>query len=115
VQVDAVLGLEDLLGHEKHYWRGRAQAAGLLDGPDGLSMAQLSQITASGCLLGVSSPAEVARRVPGVGVSEAVARWLRELYPADGGGELGVLRPDRPAELLVSRELGGSPALAQPA
>lgn len=112
-RVEATLGLEELLGHEKHYWRGRAQAAGLLDGPDGLSMAQLSQVAAAGCLLGVSTAAELGRRVPGVGVSEAVARWLRELYPVEPGGELGVLRPDRLAELHVSRELGGSAVLAE--
>ena len=107
VDVDAALGLEELLGHEKHYWRGRAQAAGLLDGPHGLSMAQLSQVAAAGCLLGLSSAAELSRRVPGVAASEAVARWLRELYPPGPAGELGVLRPDRLAELHVSRELGG--------
>ena len=111
--VDAALGLEELLGHEKHYWRGRARAAGLLDGPHGLSMAQLSQVAAAGCLLGLSSAAELGRRVPGVAASEAVARWLRELYPPGPAGELGVLRPDRLAELHVSRELGDSPGLAE--
>jgi tetratricopeptide (TPR) repeat protein len=113
VDVDAALGLEELLGHEKRYWRGRAQAAGLLDGPHGLSMAQLSQVAAAGCLLGLSSAAELGRRVPGVAASEAVVRWLRELYPPGPAGELGVLRPDRLAELHVSRELGGSPGLAR--
>ena len=113
VDVDAALGLEDLLGHEKRYWRGRAQVAGLLDGPHGLSMAQLSQVAAAGCLLGLSSAAELGRRVPGVAASEAVARWLRELYPPGPAGELGVLRPDRLAELHVSRELVGSPGLAR--
>ncbi len=113
VDVDAALGLEELLGHEKHYWRGRAQAAGLLDGPNGLSMEQLSQVAAAGCLLGLSSAAELGRRVPGVAASEAVARWLRELYPPGPAGELGVLRPDRLAELHVSHELVGSPGLAR--
>jgi tetratricopeptide (TPR) repeat protein len=112
VQVDAKTVLEELLGHEIHYWRGQAEAMGLLGGRDGLSMAQLSQVAAAGCLLGASSAAELDRRVPGVTVTEAVARWLRELYPPEHGDELGVLRPDRLAELHVTRELSASQALA---
>jgi tetratricopeptide (TPR) repeat protein len=113
VLVDAGVVLEELLGHEKHYWQGRAKEAGLFSGRDGLSMAQLSQVAAAGCLLGVSTATELGRRVPGVAVTDAVALWLRELYPPEAGGELGVLRPDRLAELHVSRELGRSAALAQ--
>ena len=113
VRVDAPMVLAELLGHEKHYWRGRADAAGLLSGPGGLSMAQLSQVVAAGCLLGVSAAAELAARVPGVPVTGAVASWLRDLYPPDGDGQLGALRPDRLAELHVTRELAASPALAQ--
>jgi tetratricopeptide (TPR) repeat protein len=113
VRVDAWAVLEELLGHEMHYWRGRAQEAGLLGGRDGLSMAQLSQVAAAGCLLGALDAAELGRRVPGVVVTEAVARWLRELYPPGPDGSLGVLRPDRLAELHVSRELARSPQLAQ--
>jgi tetratricopeptide (TPR) repeat protein len=102
-----------LLGHEQHYWQGRAEAAGLAGGPGGLDMAQLSQVAAAGCLLGAGTVAGLAGRVPGVAVTEAVARWLRELYPPGTDGELGVIRPDRLAELHVSTELGSSPALAE--
>jgi tetratricopeptide (TPR) repeat protein len=112
VQVDAETVLEELLGHEMHYWQGRAEAMGLLAGRDGLSMAQLSQVAAAGCLLGTSSAAELDKRVPSTTVTEAVARWLRELYPPEHGGELGVLHPDRLAELHVTRELSASQALA---
>ena len=105
--------MEKLLEHEKHYWRGRAEAAGLLDGPDGLSMAQLSQVAAAGCLLGAGTTRELTGRVPGVMVTEAAALWLRELYPPENDGVLGALRPDRLAELHVSRELTASPDLAE--
>ena len=111
--VDTAMVLEALLAHEKHYWRGRAEAAGLLAGPGGLSMAQVSQVAAAGCLLGTATAAGLAERVPGVTVTEAVALWLRELYPPGADGQLGVMRPDRLAELHVSRELGASPALAE--
>ena len=112
-QVDTGTVLETLLGHEAHYWRGRAEAAGLLDGPGALSMAQLSQVAAAGCLLGAGTAEELSRRLPQVAVTEAVALWLRELYPPDRDGALGGLRPDRLAELLVARELAASPALAE--
>ena len=113
VGVDLAMVLETLLGHEKHYWQGRARAAGLLAGAGGLSMAQLSQVAAAGCLLGTGDGGGAGGRVPGVAVTEAVARWLRELYPPGQDGQLGVLRPDRLAELHVSRELGSSPELAR--
>jgi tetratricopeptide (TPR) repeat protein len=112
VRVDVASVMEELLGHEKHYWRGRAEAAGLLGGLSGLSMADLSQVAAAGCLLGASSAAGLDGRVPGVAVTEAVVLWLQELYPPGPSGELGVLRPDRLAELHVSRELAASQALA---
>jgi tetratricopeptide (TPR) repeat protein len=42
------------------------------------------------------------------------ALWLRGLYPPDTEGLwLGSLRPDRLAELLATRELAASPALAR--
>ena len=59
-------------------------------------MAQLSQVAAAGCLLGAGTATELAGRVPGVTVTEAVTLWLRELYPPDRDGELGVT-PPRPA------------------
>ena len=113
VRVDAGMVLAELLGHEKHYWRGRAEAMGLLGGPDGLSMAQLSQVVAAGCLLGAATAKELAVRVPDVPVTEAVARWVRDLYPPEWDGQLGALRPDRLAELHVTGELAGCPALAE--
>jgi tetratricopeptide (TPR) repeat protein len=112
IQVNADMVLEELLSHEKHYWRGRAESAGLLTGPDGLSMAQLSQVAAVGCLLGISTAEELNARVPGICLTESGALWLRELYPPEDDGALGVIRPDRLAELHVSRELGATPALA---
>jgi tetratricopeptide (TPR) repeat protein len=112
-QIDTGTVLETLLGHEMHYWKGRAQAAGLLSGPGGLSMEQLSQVAAAGCLLGAVTAEELSRRMPWGTVTEAVALWLRELYPPDRDGVLGGLRPDRLAELQVTRELAATAALAQ--
>jgi tetratricopeptide (TPR) repeat protein len=113
VGVDTAMVLEKLLDHEKHYWLGRADAAGLTGGADGLSVAELSQVAAAGCLLGAGMAEGLAGRVPGVTITGSVALWLRELYPLGPGGELGMLRPDRLAELHVSRELSASPALAE--
>ena len=112
LMVDTGMVLQSLLRHEKHYWQGRAEAAELMGGLDGLGIDQLSQVAAVGCLLGISEVDELSERVPGVRVTDAVARWLRDLYPAAAGDELGVLRPDRLAEMHVSQELGKSPALA---
>ena len=69
-------------------------------------MSQVSQVAAAGCLLGAGTAAELAGRVPGVMVTEAVALWPRELYPPGADGQLGVMRPDRLAELHVSRNWG---------
>jgi tetratricopeptide (TPR) repeat protein len=112
VAVNTGMILKSLLAHELHYWQGRANAVELMTGPDGLSIEQLSQVAAVGCLLGMSGARELSERVPRVTITEAVARWLQDLYPATGDGELGVLRPDRLAEMHVSRELGNSPELA---
>ncbi len=43
----------------------------------------------------------------------AVTVWLRELYPPDADSGPGAMRPDRLAELHVTRELASSPALAR--
>jgi hypothetical protein len=88
LRVDTAMVLETLLAHEKHYWRGRAETAGLTGGVGGLSMAQLSQVAAAGCLLGDGTATGLAGRVPGVEVTEAVALWLRELYPPGADGQL---------------------------
>ena len=113
LRVDARIVLAELLDHEKHHWRGRAEAVGLLAGPGGPSMAQLSTVVAARCLLGVATAAELAARIPDVPMTETVAQWLRDLDPPDGEGQLGALRPGRLAELHVTRELAASPALAK--
>ena len=74
-------------------------------------------MVAAGCLLGAATRGEaagLASRVPGAAASDAVARWLRELYPPGGDGQwLGSLRPDRLAELHAAHELAASAELAQ--
>ena len=118
VRVDVGMVLEELLGHEKHYWRGRAEASGLLGEVGGLrvEIEQLWQVVAVGCLLGAATQAEaeaLVARVPGMTASQQVARWLGELYPPEGDGHwLGWLRPDRLAELHATRELAASHKLA---
>jgi hypothetical protein len=109
--------LNELLGHERHYWRGRAEALGLLGGHGGLTMQTLAQVVAVGCLLGAATQAEAARLAERAGVppSEVLAEWLRELYPPEEqrGMWLGSMRPDRLAELHVISELAATPKLAQ--
>ncbi|SDH98604.1 Tetratricopeptide repeat-containing protein [Sinosporangium album] len=111
--------LEELLGHERRFWLRTAQARGFTSGTDGLSTAALEQTVAAGTLLGARSraqAAEVVGRVPDGTASVAVADWLRELYPpgtADDREWLGRLRPDRLAELHVTRQFSGSPELLE--
>ncbi|MFC4530268.1 tetratricopeptide repeat protein [Sphaerisporangium dianthi] len=118
VRVELTDVLVDLLSHEVRYWQGSADAAGLREGPAGLPLEVLRQIVAAGALLGSASQEQavaLAERVPGVVGSRKLAEWLRGLYPPDAGGSawLGSLRPDRLAELHVTRELAASPELAQ--
>ncbi|WP_189244150.1 tetratricopeptide repeat protein, partial [Planobispora rosea] len=107
--------LEELLGHERRYWVQSAQARGFHQGAQGLSTLMVEQTVAAGVLLGArdrDQAVEVVGRVPGATASVLVADWLRELYPPDDDREwLGRLRPDRLAELHVTRQLGGSPEL----
>jgi hypothetical protein len=56
---------------------------------------------------------ELARRVPGVTVTEAVALWLEDLYTPDRDSVLETLQPDRLTELHVTTELAASPELAE--
>ena len=109
--------LEELLGHEKRYWRGRAERLHLLEGPEGVTMEQLSQTVAAGCLLGASSQneaIELLRRIPGLAPFTSIAKWLRDLYPPDSDEEwLGSMRPDRLAELHVISQLDASSDLAE--
>jgi tetratricopeptide (TPR) repeat protein len=117
VSIDVSNVLDVLLGHEQHYWQDTGRALKLFDVAGGLSAGQLSQAVAAMCLLGAASEDEAAGlsgRVPGAVPSTAVALWLRGLYPPDGEGLwLGSLRPDRLAELHVTRELGASPVLTR--
>ena len=118
VRVDIRTVLGELLRHEQHFWYDSALAAGLSDGPGGMSPLMLRQIVAVGCLLGAATEQEARAlpgRVPGLGPSVRVARWLRELYPPAPGEPdwLGSLQPDRLAELHTVRELLASPELSQ--
>ena len=118
VRVDIRTVLGELLRHEQHLWYHSARAAGLSEGPDGMSPLMLRQVVAAGCLLGAATEQEARAlpgRVPGLSPSVRVARWLRDLYPP-GSGEpdwLGSLQPDRLAELHTVRELVASPELSQ--
>ena len=118
VRIDIRTVLGELLRHEQHLWYHSARAAGLSDGPDGMSPLMLRQVVAAGCLLGAATEQEARAlpgRVPGLSPSVRVARWLRDLYPP-GSGEpdwLGSLQPDRLAELHTVRELIASPELSQ--
>jgi len=116
VNIDINDVLRQLLGHEKEYWVGRAQAMHLLGGPHGTTTEQLSQVVAAGCLLGAEGKTEMMdllRRVPEVEPSSMLATWLHELYPSSHTEEwLGSLRPDRLAELHVTSELDKSADLA---
>ncbi|MGV9778331.1 tetratricopeptide repeat protein, partial [Streptosporangium sp. NPDC003464] len=109
--------LEEVLGHERRFWVQSAQARGLMQGPFGLSEQAVRQSVAAGTLLGAADreqAADVVGRVPDGAASVRVADWLRELYPPEDDREwLGRLRPDRLAELHVTRELSGSAALLE--
>ncbi|WP_431932023.1 tetratricopeptide repeat protein, partial [Nonomuraea jabiensis] len=120
--VSVALGdvLEELLGHERRYWLQTARARGFLQGAYGLSTLAIEQTVAAGTLLGAADRAqatEVVGRVPDGAPSAMMADWLREIYPPDNGEDgrewLGRLRPDRLAELHVTRQLSGSAELLE--
>jgi hypothetical protein len=118
VRVDIRTVLGELLRHEQHFCYHSARAAGLSDGPDGMSPLMLRQIVAAGCLLGAATEQEaraLSGRVPGLSPSVRVPRWLRELYPPAPGEPdwIGSLQPDRLAELHTIRELAALPELSQ--
>jgi hypothetical protein len=76
--------LDELLGHEMHYWERSAARAGL----GGLSPVVLQRAVAVACLLSAvdeSDAAALLRRVPDLRDDEPLrrrlARWLRQLYP----------------------------------
>ncbi len=107
--------LASLFQVELRYWIGRARRAGIT-----ADEAQLRQALAAGCLLGAASPADamdLARRVPGLRESAgeaALADWLHEMLPPgrDDEGWIGLARPERFAESLVTAELAASPEFA---
>ncbi|MFF5111591.1 tetratricopeptide repeat protein [Streptosporangium sp. NPDC000509] len=115
VRVDEVL--EEVLGHERRFWIQSARAQGLMDGLFGLSEETVRQTVAVSTLLGAKDRAqavEVVGRVPDGMASVRVADWLRELYPPDEDREwLGRLRPDRLAELHITREFSRSAELLE--
>lgn len=109
--------LDELLGHEERFWQGTAQAAGLLEGPQGMTTAALRRTVAAGCLLGAATEAEAVamlERIPGTIASLKTATWLRDLYPPStepAAGWLGTLQPDVLAEHLTFTELTRSDEL----
>ncbi|MEV5560382.1 tetratricopeptide repeat protein, partial [Nonomuraea wenchangensis] len=118
VSVEPVL--EELLGHERRYWLQSAKARGFMQGAFGLSARVVEQTVAAGTLLGARDRAqavEVVGQVPDGTASSVVADWLRELYPPEEGEDgrewLGRLRPDRLAELHITRQLSGSAELLE--
>ncbi|MFC7590283.1 tetratricopeptide repeat protein [Nonomuraea antimicrobica] len=120
ITVGVVDVLEELLEHERRYWVQTARARGFLQGAYELSVAAVEQTVAVGTLLGArnrAQAAEVVGRVPDGVPSVKVADWLRELYPPEDGEEgrewLGRLRPDRLAELHVTRQLSGCDELLE--
>jgi tetratricopeptide (TPR) repeat protein len=105
--------LDELLGHEMHYWERSAARAGL----GGLSPVVLQRAVAVACLLSAvdeSDAAALLRRVPDLRDDEPLrrrlARWLRQLYPADTG-YWGSLQPELVAEAHVIRQLVDCPEL----
>ena len=118
VQVDVAGILDELLRHEKHFWYASAWAAGLTEGPNGLSALMLCQVVTASCLLGAvneGAARALPGRVPGLSASARIGHWLRELYPPgpEDPDWLGSLQPDRLAELHALRELVASPELAR--
>jgi hypothetical protein len=115
--------LAGLLAREKAFWLGSARTAGLA-GPNGVDSVTAAQAVAVTCLITVadeSGAAQAVRRVPGLvdapsGHLRKIARWLRQLYPADRlsppGGQArwwGNLQPDLLAERHVVSELANAP------
>ena len=96
--------LDELLEHEARYWRRKAAVAGLPE-----NGALLKPVVAVAALLGAKDLAEAAEmvvRVPDLSDTSrerrgSWARWLYDLYPADGEGRLGSLQPELLAEITL--------------
>ena len=111
VRVSVADVLDELLGHEERFWQGTAGQRGLLGGSgrNGCNDLAANRGRRGSTGRGLQDQTlELLKRVPGALVSVQVARWLRDLYPPEGGpadrgkaGWLGSLRPDRLAERLV--------------
>ena len=119
-------GLGGLLNRERMFWLASATTAGLY-GVGGMDSVTAAQTVAVACLLSVPDETEAAhalRRVPSLGDApegqlRQIARWLRQLYPADlpshPGAALrwwGAVQPDLLAERHVVSELADAPDLA---
>ncbi len=117
--------LTELLAHEKAFWLGSARIAELF-GSGGMDSVTAAQAVAVACLIPVADESEAEqalRRVPGLDdgapLRMRIARWLRQLYPADRSDPLeeaarwwGSLQPDLLAERHVVSELAEAPELA---
>jgi tetratricopeptide (TPR) repeat protein len=114
--VDVSDVLADLLEHEQRHWIGTADLAGLLHGPDGLTVELLRQIVAALYLAPPADEHETRRllaRVDSGAATPKVLHWLRDLYPPRNTEHwIGTLQPDRMAELHLVNELSASPGLA---
>jgi hypothetical protein len=97
---------EELISHERHYWRTSAEMAKPPFGKD-YPEESLSTFVAAASLFGARTSDE-GKKIIGqledmsdcdVKVVKGIARWLHELYPPDDESEYwGVLQPDRLAE-----------------
>ena len=102
--------LDRLLGHERRLWDKTARQLGLTVGLPVLQQV----IAATVLLLNAQDDAEgfvraAIRRVPDLAHADeervgTLTRWLRQLYPADGG-RVDALRPDLLAERHAANQL----------
>src|ERR1022692_29302 len=118
--------LAGLLAREKAFWLGSAAGANLT-GPGGVDSVVAGQAVAVACLLTVadeSAAVAALRRVPDLsdapsGQLHQIARWLRQLYPAERLGATtaprwwGYLQPDLLAEWHTVSQLTDAPDFAQ--
>ena len=118
--------LAGLLAREKVFWLGSAGGANLT-GPGGVDSVVAGQAVAVACLLTVADEtAAVAalRRVPALsdapsGQLRQIARWLRQLYPAERLGTTtaprwwGYLQPDLLAEWHTVGQMADAPDFAR--
>ena len=112
--------VEELIGHESRYWSDTLAADVLNRIGAGRDLRR--QIVALAGLLGAADEeqaAEVLRRLPAlvnapVLTMQAILRWLREVYPADGSSWLGSIQPDLLLEYLVTSVFASNQELVRP-